>query len=92
MLKVHLLHLIFNIIIISNYTMIQVTFIFLIPYTTLTVEFPLPAPIEGQFHLAISLFPHAFARIQTNLILAGMEITYNGQLGRQLEAGDEGID
>lgn len=48
--------------------MIQVTFIFLIPYITVTIEFPLPTHIQGQFHLAISLFPQAFARVQTNLI------------------------
>ena len=66
-------------------------FIFLIHYTTVTIEFTLPTPIQGQFQLAFS-FPHAFARIETNLILGGMEITYNGQLGRQLEAENDGID
>ena len=72
--------------------MIQVTFIFLIHYTTITIEFPFPTPVQGQFHLAISLFPRAFARIQTNLMLGGMDITYNGQMGRQLEAENDGID
>ena len=72
--------------------MIQVTFIILIPFTTLTIEFPLLTPIQGHIHLAISLFPRAFARIQTNLILGGMEIAYEGQLGRQLEAENDEND
>lgn len=72
--------------------MIQVTFIFIIPFTTVTIEFPLPTPIQGQIHLAISLFPRAFARMQTNLMLGGMEIAYDGQLRRQLEAGNDEND
>ena len=72
--------------------MIQVTFIFIIPFTTVTIEFPLRTPIQGQIHLAISLFPRAFARMQTNLMLGGMEIAYDGQLRRQLEAGNDEND
>jgi hypothetical protein len=72
--------------------MIQVTLIFLIPFTTVTIELPLPTPVQGQIHLAISLFPRAFARIQANLILGGMEITYDGQLGRHLEAENDEHD
>ena len=72
--------------------MIQVTFIFIIPFTTVTIEFPLSTLIQGQIHFAISLFPRAFARMQTNLMLGGMEIAYDGQLRRQLEAGNDEND